>query len=211
MSNNKNKNKNKNTNKTTYNRKPISNISPNQKLEKIEKDIDLNLKEVEDNQNTPVVNNTDPLINISNTNLESNETKESDNQANQDIDTVDSTTSVNSPVNTSKFKEDPNCKFDKAKDDKIKKIFSFSSIPFFIAGIVVSMFNMGSMRHPIAYLLIALALIIFSVPLYTRHVATKKCYCKNCKTQSRSSFQYFIMCVVAAAALIGVYLYYFFT
>lgn len=101
-----------------------------------------------------------------------------------------------------------NCNLNKAKLDKIKNWY-FGAIPFILVAIVISLFNIGKVRHPLSYLFLALGLLHLAI---TNFIISKKiakvCTCKNCKQQSKSSFKFAIIFGVATLGLLGLFIFF---
>lgn len=100
------------------------------------------------------------------------------------------------------------CALDKKKDEKLKNL-AFGCIPFMLAAIVISLFNMGKVRHPLSFLLLSLGLFELAISAFIRNRAiAKSCDCKNCKKQVRSGKKYALLYLAAAVAMLCVFIYY---
>lgn len=96
------------------------------------------------------------------------------------------------------------CKRDKAKDDKLSKIFTYSAVPFFLTSIGLSMFNMGRVRYPLSFLFLAIAVGILATGYILRVANNHKCNCSVCETQSKSfKMSFAIWGLVSVGAMIA--------
>lgn len=112
-------------------------------------------------------------------------------------------TTINLPPQESKF-----CMFDKAKDEKYKKIFAYASVPFFLGGAILAMFKTkGDVRNPYSFLIIIIALMLFSIPYVLRYFSLKKCACSVCNEQRKVTLQFLLMFTVLILVFVGVFIY----
>lgn len=103
----------------------------------------------------------------------------------------------------------PNCTFDKKKDEKLKNIMTIGCIPFILAAIGVSLFNIGRIRNPLSFLFLALGLLVLAIFAFVRcNIIHKACDCKACKTASKNAFQWAIIYSIVALGLIGTFIYF---
>lgn len=146
-----------------------------------------------------------------------------DNNINSPISDSDELNSSNQPhmeENTSSFNENPHtlptapqesttCKFDKVKDEKYKKIFSYASLPFFLGGAVLAMFKLGDKaRNPYSFLIVVIALVLFTIPYIIRYFNLKKCSCSVCTDHLKVTKQFILMFSVAIIVFIAVFIYF---
>lgn len=104
--------------------------------------------------------------------------------------------------------QNKNCKMDSKLDNKLKNL-QFICIPFILAAIIISLFNIGKVRHPLSFLLLAIGLISLAVAYFVRgKVIDNHCACKNCTQQSKSCIKFAIIFGVAALGLLGTFIYY---
>ena len=100
------------------------------------------------------------------------------------------------------------CKLDSKLDNRLKNL-QFICIPFILAAIIISLFNIGKVRHPLSFLLLAIGLISLAVAYLVRGKAIDNhCGCKNCTQQSKSCVKFAIIFGVAALGLLGTFIYY---
>ena len=101
------------------------------------------------------------------------------------------------------------CTFNKEKDEKCKKIFSYASIPFFLAGVVLAMFKIeGKARNPYSILLILVAIVIFAIPYAVRFFDLKKCSCQVCSDHRKVTLQFLTLFAVLICALLALFIYF---
>ena len=104
--------------------------------------------------------------------------------------------------------ENKHCTLDRKKDEKLKNL-SFICIPFILAAIVISLFNIGKVRQPLSFLLLAIGLIALAISNFIRSkIISKSCSCKDCLHQSKSSFKYSILYGIASLGFFGFFIYY---
>lgn len=104
--------------------------------------------------------------------------------------------------------KDTICSLDKGKYEKMKNWF-FGCIPFILASIVISLFNIGKVRQPLSFLLLALGLVELAISNFVvgKKIA-KMCTCKKCIHQNKMYIKYAIIYGVAAIGLLGVFIFY---
>ncbi len=104
--------------------------------------------------------------------------------------------------------QNKHCKLDSKLDNRLKNL-QFICIPFILAAIIISLFNIGRVRHPLSFLLLAIGLISLAVAYLVRGKAIdNRCGCKNCTQQSKSCVKFAIIFGVAALGLLGTFIYY---
>lgn len=100
------------------------------------------------------------------------------------------------------------CKLDKTKDEKLKNL-NFICVPFILASIVISLFNIGKVRYPLSFLFLALGLLALSITSFIRSkIIAKTCDCKQCAHQSRATMKFSFFYGFAALGLLGVFIYF---
>lgn len=105
--------------------------------------------------------------------------------------------------------ENPNCLFDKKKDEKLKNIMTYSAIPFIIVSIVFSLFNIGKIRYSLSFLFLAIGIGVLAVFSFIRwNNINTTCSCKVCKQMSKSSLQLAIIYTIVALGLLGTFIYF---
>lgn len=105
--------------------------------------------------------------------------------------------------------ENKNCTLDRKRDERFKNIMTYSSIPFILTAIIISLFNIGKVRYPLSFLFITIGIGILAVCNYIRSVKlSKSCTCKDCVHHSKSSFKYAIMYGIVTLCFLGVFIYY---
>lgn len=96
------------------------------------------------------------------------------------------------------------CSRDAKTDEKISKYSTYGCIPFFIAGIIVTLFDKAKYRSPWSFLLIGLAVCVLAVGAFMRYSNTKKCKCSVCETQAKTLRSSAILWgLLAIACMIG--------
>lgn len=104
--------------------------------------------------------------------------------------------------------QNKHCKLDSKLDNRLKNL-QFICIPFILAAIIISLFNIGRVRHPLSFLLLAIGLISLAVAYFVRgKIIDNRCGCKNCAQQSKSCVKFAIIFGVAALGLLGTFIYY---
>lgn len=92
------------------------------------------------------------------------------------------------------------CKRDNALDKKINNYGTGVAIVMFLIAIVISIFNMKSMRFPISFLFLGLGAAAMAATAYIRRRNNIKCGCSVCKTQSKTLFTTSILYGILAIA-----------
>ena len=123
-------------------------------------------------------------------------------QCMKDSGTLSATIEVDATINSNHRELEAN------KDEKLKNL-SFICIPFILAAIVISLFNIGKVRQPLSFLLLAIGLIALAISNFIRSkIISKSCSCKDCLHQSKSSFKYSILYGIASLGFLGTFIYY---
>lgn len=92
------------------------------------------------------------------------------------------------------------CKRDNALDKKINNYGTGVAIVMFLIAIVISIFNMKSMRFPISFLFLGLGAAAMAATAFIRRRNNIKCGCGVCKTQSKTLFTTSILYGILAIA-----------
>lgn len=101
-----------------------------------------------------------------------------------------------------------NCSLNRKKDEKLKNI-SYASIPFILAAIIISLFNMGKVRQPLSFLLLSIGLVVLGITYFIRRkFISSSCSCKDCLHQSKNCMKYGILYSIAALGPLGAFIYY---
>ena len=102
----------------------------------------------------------------------------------------------------------PPCHLDKKLDEKLKNIMTYSTIPFVLVSIGLSLFNIGRIRYAFSFLFLSLGLAIMAVFYFIRNKNLKKCNCPVCETQAKNTFQFSILWGLMAVALMSAFIYF---
>lgn len=88
------------------------------------------------------------------------------------------------------FKNSPpdKCKRDNALDKKINNYGTGAAVVLFLVAIVISIFNMKSMRYPISFLFLGLGAAAMAATAFIRRRNNLKCGCSVCVTQAKTLF-----------------------
>lgn len=101
-----------------------------------------------------------------------------------------------------------NCSLSHKKDEILKNI-SYASIPFILAAIIISLFNMGKVRQPLSFLLLSIGLVVLGITYFIRSkFISSSCSCKDCLHQSKNCMKYGILYSIAALGPLGAFIYY---
>lgn len=126
------------------------------------------------------------------------------NFKNEIVSTKDTTIAVE---NTNE-QMNKNCSLSHKKDEKLKNI-SYASIPFILAAIIISLFNMGKVRQPLSFLLLSIGLVVLGITYFLRSkFISSSCSCKDCLHQSKNCMKYGILYSIAALGPLGAFIYY---
>ncbi len=132
-----------------------------------------------------------------------------ENSSSENIPTIcDNQPIENNQSDNDESSQNKHCKLDSKLDNRLKNL-QFICIPFILAAIIISLFNIGKVRHPLSFLLLAIGLISLAVAYLVRGKAIdNRCGCKNCTQQSKSCVKFAIIFGVAALGLLGTFIYY---
>lgn len=132
-----------------------------------------------------------------------------DNSSSENIPAISDNQSIeNNQSGSAENNQNKNCKLDSKLDNRLKNL-QFICVPFILAAIIISLFNIGRVRHPLSFLLLAIGLISLAVAYLVRGKAIdNRCGCKNCAQQSKSCVKFAIIFGVAALGLLGTFIYY---
>ncbi len=132
-----------------------------------------------------------------------------DNSSSENIPAISDNQSIeNNQSGSAENNQNKNCKLDSKLDNRLKNL-QFICVPFILAAIIISLFNIGRVRQPLSFLLLAIGLISLAVAYFVRgKIIDNHCACKNCAQQSKSCVKFAIIFGVAALGLLGTFIYY---
>lgn len=179
--------------------------------EEIEQNTDTNLNESDgesQSDNIVIVDNESQSDNIGVVDSESQTDCNmalNENSTNTDIaNENEQTTLVQSQIGQESTQEieDKNCTINRKQDEMIKNIMTYTCIPFILAAIILSIFNINKMKFPYSFLLLGLGLLDISICSFVRSKKlTLNCKCKNCLKQSKSAFKLSLFLLLTAVGL----------
>lgn len=132
------------------------------------------------------------IINTDDENMPPDNSEHADNENNKHVKTLDDIDDKE-PISEQQRIEDAfkNCPPDKCKRDNAldKKIYNYGTgiaVVLFLVAIVISIFNMKSMRYPISFLFLGLGAASMAATAFIRRRNNLKCGCNVCVTQSKT-------------------------
>jgi len=100
------------------------------------------------------------------------------------------------------------CGLNKKRDEKLKNLMTYITIPFVLISIAFSLFNIGSIRYPYSFVTLALGLATMTIFYTMRNYYMKKdCKCPVCEAHYKTNLQFAIMWGVGSLGLLGTFIF----